>query len=148
MTTAQMARRRTRRPELAYLVAAGQTLAVTAVLALPIAGLAAGMPGLFGAGVALALVGALFGLSSLLHVLAAPFRAQLWMLLTVGGLGFRLVLYFLALRGLADVASLHGLSLGLTAAAGILIGQVFEMRALERVRRGEIAASVVEGVDR
>jgi len=143
--------RPSRRPEASFLVAGLQATAVTAVLCVPVAALLAGSPGIVGAAAAVALVAILFGLSAALHLVTAPLGRDVWVLTTVGGFAFRLVLYFAVLRALADVEALHGLSLGLTAAAGILIGQVFEMRALVRARTLAVVTATVgksEGVDR
>lgn len=138
-------------PEAAFLVASAKGVGLTAALSLPLAGVLAGGQGLAGAAAAVGLLAVLFGVSAALHHAVAPMGRQLWMLATLGGLGVRLVLYFAALRALAESGAVHGLSLGLTAAAGILIGQVFEMRALVRARTIAVvnpAAAKVEGADR
>ena len=127
--------RRVRAPELAFVAAAAQTIAVTGLLALPVASLLAGMPGLVGAASALGLIAILFGISAALNVVVAPLGARVWVAVTLAGLGVRLVLYFLVLSAVGGLDALHGQALGLTAAAGILVGQVFEMRALTLARR-------------
>jgi hypothetical protein len=144
---------RRRAPEVEFLVAAGWSVALVAVCSLPLAALLAGTAGLAGAGAGLGLLVALFGLSALLHVVAASFAARLWMAVTVGGFGFRLLLYFAALRVLGGLEGVSTLALGVTAAAGILVGQLFEMRALVRARSGAyvdwgVAPRQPEGVDR
>jgi hypothetical protein len=125
-----------RPPEFEFLKAAAATVGVVAAVTLPLSVLFAGLPGLVGAGAGLGLIAALFGLSAVLHIAAAPFGAQVWMGLTVGGFAFRMLGYFGVMRALEGVDGVSTLALGLTAAAGILIGQFFELRALTRARSG------------
>jgi hypothetical protein len=124
-----------RAPEFAFVSAAATTVALTALVAAPLAWLVAGTPGLAGAGAALGLLAVLYGLSATLHLITTGLGARAWVGVTAGGFAVRLVIYFVVLQGLDGVAALHTMSLALTAAAGILIGQVFEMRALTRARR-------------
>jgi hypothetical protein len=141
-------RHRVRAPELAFVVAAVQTIVATGLLALPLGGLLAGTPGLVGAAAALVLLGVLFGLSAVLHVVIAPLAARLWMAVTVAGLGVRLALYFLVLSAVGGLDALDGRALGLTAAAGIIIGQLFEMRALTRARtRSPVYSATAEKLE-
>lgn len=126
------------RSEAAFLSAAAMALLVAALVTLPLSAALAGTPGLLGAAAALAFLLVLFGISSLLHVVAAPHGRDIWLMLTVGGLGLRLVLYVALLRALRNVEMIDGTALGLSAAAGIVIGQVFEMRALIRARTRDV----------
>lgn len=122
------------RSERAFLDAAVRALLLTAVLTVPPAYALAGTPAALGAAAALAFLVLLFGVSSLLHVLAAPHGRDVWLAFTVGGLGLRLVGYVVLIRALRGVEAIDVTALGLSAAAGIVVGQVFEMRALVRAR--------------
>lgn len=126
-------------PERAYLDAAARAVLLTAALTVPVAYLLAGTPGALGAVAALAFLVLLFGVSALLHVLAAGHGRHVWLALTVGGLGLRLVLYVVLVRTLGGIGGLNGTALGLAAATGIVVGQVLEVRALTRARAREIA---------
>lgn len=138
--------------EAAFVRAALVTTMATAAVAVPVASLGAGMPGTVGAGVGVALVAVLFGLSAVLHAAARPLEHSLWMSLTLGGVVVRLAIYFLVVRAFEGVEALHGLSLGLTAVLGIVVGQVLEMRALARGRPPlepqHAPAASLEGADR
>jgi hypothetical protein len=145
------------RPERAFLDAAARALALTAVIAFPVATALAGSQGALGAAAGSAFLVVLLGLSALLHVLAAPFGRMAWLGLTLGGLALRVALYAALILTLGEVGALNGTALGLTAALGIVIGQVFEMRALVRARALQVAQAPapaatarkeLEGVDR
>lgn len=118
----------------AFLDAAARALVLIAALALPVTAALGGRPGALGAAAALAFLALLFGLSALLHLLAAPHGRLVWAGLTFGGLALRVALYAVLILTLGGVEGLDVTALGLTAAFGIVVGQVFEMRALVRAR--------------
>lgn len=144
--------RLSRSPEREFLTAAGLAVGITAAVCLPLAGAVAGGPGVAGAAAGLGLLVGLFGVSALLHLAAASLGPQLWMAVTVVGFAVRLLGYFAGLRALEGVPGLSTMALALTAAAGILIGQALELRALGRARSGAYitptrAGNRTEGVD-
>jgi hypothetical protein len=109
-----------------------RALAVLAVPALALGWLAAGPGGLLAAGIAVAVVGAMYLLSGLLLSWAAPMGPSALMAAALGGFGLRLALYALLIVLLRPVEAISGPTLAVTAAALLVLTLAWEVRHVGR----------------
>lgn len=119
-------------PGLALARRAGAALALLAVPVLALAALAAGIPGLLGALVGLALVGVLFGAAALLHAWAARLRPTTQLAVMAAGLGARLLVYLAVVESLRGVDGLSRPSLAIATAVAVAATLACELWLISR----------------
>lgn len=116
-------------------IGAALTLAALTPPVLAVAGIVAGLPGIVGAAIGLALVGLLFvAAAGLLAVVAARWPTG-GLGVLVAGAAFRIGIYVVVLDLLSGVAWVHASSLAIATAIAIAVTLAAELRLLARLPR-------------
>lgn len=119
-------------PELRIARSAMMLCLVLAVPVVGVAALSAGIPGALGAGIGVALVTLLFGMSGVTLSWGARISPEMLMGVALGGVLLRFMVYGLMLVVLGDVDVVHKPSLAIATAVVLLVTLAYEVRLVSR----------------